>query len=264
MRNGLILSFLIFFLSVSVANADNHRENDGWKQLNEIADQALQYGKQEKYEEAKKFLESFSKAFLKQTSEKPLSMQELKMVIYSFEQAESAVTDVKLTHDERINKLTGFRLVVDAITSEHQPLWKHARTMVMTPFERAEMALKQDEKDKFQYYVNEFLSKYEVIRPALNVDLGAEHAQKIDSYVRFLENERYAIENDHAKQQRLMEMKEALNDLFEEGKSAESELIDVIYFIGGAIVLTLIYVGWKKYKGEKKEKQSRARDRYRY
>lgn len=265
MKKTVIISVLFFIALTVSASANNSGEHKDLKALNNIANQVLELGKQENYEQAKKVLNNFPTLFLKQTSENQLSMAQVKMIIHTYEKAEEAVTRVQMNLDERIHYLTQFRLAVDALSSEHQPLWKEADERVLTPLDRATQALLNQKRDDFHFYLNEFFTSYEMIRPSLVIALPRKEFERVQSYVTFLENERHSLYTNDSAEDTLQQIGKAFRALFEEAQedSAFASLIDVIFIIGGAIVTTLIYVGWRKYKGQKdveKEYQQKRSD----
>lgn len=259
-KNTLYLFLIIFICQTSIAFASEDDQN--WNKANEIAEHVLQLGKQKKYEEAKKVIANFSEIFLKNAAEKNLTMEEMKMVIYSYEQAESALTSIKMNDEERLNKLLQFRLTVNAVTNEHHPLWKDTETFVLEPLNKAISAYKAGERIQFQMHLNNFLSKYEVIRPSLVISLPEHEFERYDSYINYLEHYRNKIGDSPEKNKQLSEIQREFQLLFQNDKhsSAEPGLLGLIYAIGSIIGITLIYVGWRKYKGDKQKKKIKDLD----
>lgn len=256
MKRTAGIAILIFFLfHTTVIFAKENEPN--WQKLNELAEQVLQLGKQGKYEEAKQILANFSTDFLKRISEQKLSLAEIKTIISAYEQADEALTAVKMSEEERINKLLQFRLTVNAVTNEHHPMWLDAKNMVLEPLQKALQAIRENEPHQFQRHVNDFLTNYEIIRPSLIISLPEHEFERYNSYVKYIENNRHNID-----QKQLKMIQTEFQSLFENPKlsNAEPELIGLMYTIGGIIAVTLIYVGWRKYKGEKRKKQMKDLD----
>lgn len=248
----LILIFILFHASTIFAA----ESEQNWNKLNELAEQVLQLGKQNKYEEARKIIANFSTDFLKHISEKNLTLTEIKTVITVYEQANEALTSVKMSDEERLNKLLQFRLTINAVTNEHQPLWLDAKHLVLDPLQKATEAIRKNEPNQFQIHLNEFFTNYEIIRPSLVISLPDHEYERYNSYIKYLENNRHNINSEQ-----LITIKNEFQSLFENKySSAEPELIGLIYTIGGMIAATLIYVGWRKYRGEKRKKQMKDRD----
>ncbi len=262
MKKKLLFLFLaLFLLKPAVLTAHEAKDNN-WNLVNQAADQILQLGKQQKYAEAKKIIDKLSTQILKASTEEGLTVKEVKMVIYSYEQAEAAVTSVDMETEERINKLTQFRITANAVTSEHHPLWRDAEKMVLSPLEHAIEALKASERSEFQRYLNEFLNNYEIIRPALTIDLPEHTSERYDSYIRYLEHYRNQPK-DKDKNKQLVEIQREFQALFQdhvEDSNATPELIGLIYTLGGIIAITLIYVGWRKYRGDNRRKKLKERE----
>lgn len=258
---GLLL-IIIFLFQLQSPNALSKGDEQNWKKINELADHVLQLGKQKKYEEAKKIIQNFSSLFLKKASEKELTMEEMKMVIYSYEQAEAALSSLDMDEKDRLNNLLQFRLTVNSVTNKHQPLWRETERFVLEPLEKSIKAIKEEERNQFQMYLNEFFASYEVIRPSLIISLPKHESERYDSYIKYLENYRSKLESSPEKNKQLKEIQREFQALFQqkEQASAEPELLGLIYAIGSIIAVTLIYVGWRKYKGDKKRKQMKDLD----
>ena len=63
-------------------------------------------------------------------------MDELRIVTVSHDEAMEAAVSSNMEYDERVKKLTKFRLVVDAIATSHQPLWTEMKEPIMTAFNK--------------------------------------------------------------------------------------------------------------------------------
>lgn len=263
MRKMTLLLFIIGILLFPSFIVFASETEQNWNKINNLADHVLQLGKQQKYEEAKKIIANFSTIFLKAAAEKELTLKETKMVIYSYEQAESALNAVNMHEEERFNKLLQFRLTVNAVTNEHQPIWRDTEKFVLDPLNHAVKALEANERNQFQMHLNEFLSNYEVIRPSLVIDLPKHEAERYDSYIKFLEHYRNQLEEGSNKNKQLSEIQREFQLLFKNEKhsSADPELLGLIYTLGSIIAVTLIYVGWRKYKGNKHKKRMKEQDK---
>lgn len=254
-QTASFLILIFFLLHATIISAKDDEQN--WNKLNELAEQVLQLGKQKKYEEAKQIIANFATDLLKHLPEKKLSLTEIKTVITAYEQADEALTSVNMSDEERINKLLQFRLTVNAVTNKHQPMWLDAKHLVVEPLKKAIQAIRENEPHQFQMHVNEFLTNYEIIRPSLIISLPEREYERYHSYVKYIENNRH-----HIDQNQFIMIQNEFHSLFENTKfsNAEPELIGLMYTIGGIIAVTLIYVGWRKYKGEKQKKQMKDPD----
>ncbi|WP_238457459.1 sporulation protein YpjB [Alkalihalobacterium alkalinitrilicum] len=245
---------LIFVLCMpTYSNASEHKEY--WSTLNETSDKVLQLVKQEKHEEARQLLDYFSKQFLAldhtQTS---LTMSDLQIVTKSFERAMESVTAVSMTQIERVRLATEFRLVVDALASPHHPLWLSTEQTMMKAMNELKGSMEQKDVQAFRHKINEFLRSYQMVRPALIISVEGVQVQKIESLVQFLDRYGNDMIQDTSMQKQLFMLESELENLYQQVKedSADPSLIWVMLTIGGTIIISLSYVGWKKYRAEKR------------
>ncbi|QOY35829.1 sporulation protein YpjB [Anaerobacillus isosaccharinicus] len=255
MHKKMLTLICLFFLVISTSvHAEKDLDQKEWRQLNQTADKVLQLVKEEKYSEAKQLMDFFSKQFLAiRYDDQNLSMTQLRLITTSYEKAMGAVTSASASHEERVLAVSEFRLVIDALVSEHHPLWKNTETQVMNYFAKMREAISSDDSNSFQHHFNGFLQRYAVIRPAIMIDLLPHQFQRIDSHVRYVERYRATIISDKEKAKQLKIMEEDFAKLYKgfEEDQADPSLWWVILSIGGTILLSLSYVGYKKYKGEK-------------
>lgn len=259
-KKSCLLILLLFLMHPSPIFANDNEQH--WNKINELSNHVLQLGKQKKYEEAKQVIGNFSNLFLKNAFEQGLTIEEIKMIIYSYEQAESALTSITMSDKDRLNKLLQFRLTVNAVTNKHQPLWLDTEKLVIEPLTKAIHANKQGNSNQFHMQLNEFLANYEIIRPSLVISLPEHEAERYDSYVKYIEHVRNNISELNEKNKQLREIEKEFKLLFQQHKQSnvEPELLGLIYIIGSFIAITLIYVGWRKYKGERRKKQMKNFD----
>jgi sporulation protein YpjB len=173
-----------------------------------------------------------------------------------------AAASPDMKYEERINKLTKFRLVIDAIATSHRPLWTEMEDQIMTVFHQAKEAAVNSDSAGFYSKFNHFLSLYNIIYPSMKVDVNAETIQKIDARIHFIDDYRSQIISDSKSQKELDGLDSDLKNLFEnmDDDEADPSLWWVIISTGSIIIATLSYVGWRKYKGDKEMKKGRSRD----
>ncbi len=86
------------------------------------------------------------------------------------------------------------------------------------------------------------------------VDLTANELEKLDEHVSFVDANRSNILKDTTHQKQLETAAADFEALFFADKdNSEPSLFWLIFSIGGIISSTLIYVGWRKYKGDREE-----------
>jgi sporulation protein YpjB len=264
MSRWIIIFTIVFFSIIPTIGLANHttQHTDEWERLDVITDQALQLVKHEKYEEAKKLLSYFSDQFSNVIiHEKKFSMDEIRVITTTYEGAELALTSTSATHEQRIQAVTKFRLVVDAVKSEHQPLWAEMEESVMTTFSSLKEAVNTGDNQQYQHHLNTFLGKYEIIHPSLMLDLAVTEASRIDSFVTYLDEYRNELLVNESRMGHMQMVEDELVKMFKQMKEddADPSLIWVMISTGSIIILTLSYVGWRKYKGDKEKQASRRR-----
>lgn len=233
------------------------------EKLDDISDEALQMVKFQRYEDAKKMLDYFSDQFTSiKGTEEPLSMDEVRIVNTSHDEAMEAAVSPNMKYEERLNKLTKFRLVIDALATSHQPLWTEMEDQIMTSFHQAKEAVLMGDTAHFHTKFNTFLSLYNVIYPSMKIDVPVENIQRLDARIDFINEYRSQVVNDVKSQQELDALDTDLKNLFAnmEEDEADPSLWWVIISTGSIIIMTLSYVGWRKYLGDKERKKGRSRD----
>lgn len=240
-----------------------HVETTPIQQLNDLSDEALQLTKSNRYEDAKVILEAFSEKFSSvMVKEQSFTMDELRIVTIAHNEAVEATTNATMNPDERINRVIKFRLVIDAISGSQEPLWTEMEEPVMAAYNGVKRAAVNGDKESFQQNLNTFLSLYDVVHPSMKIDVPVQKIQQLDTKIQFVDRYRMDIfESDSAKQQ-LFNMESELTTIFENlttEDETDPSLWWVIISTGSIIIMTLSYVGWRKFKGERDKTKNRLR-----
>jgi sporulation protein YpjB len=256
-----VFIFLIYLLKPFSIYAE--QPSSSMDKLDMLSDEALQMVKIQKYEEAKKILDYFSDQFLSgNVQARPFNMDELRIVSNAHDDAVEAAASIDMNHNERMNRVTSFRLVIDAITSNRQPLWTEMEDPIMDVFGGMKEAAYTGDSEAFHSSLNTFLTLYGVIYPALKVDVEADRLQQLDTRVNFIDHYRPQVVSETSSQQELDALEADLSSLFDEmtDDEADPSLWWVIISTGSIIILTLSYVGWRKYKGDQDKEKGRKRE----
>jgi sporulation protein YpjB len=230
--------------------------------LDNISDEALQMIKFQRYEDGKKLLDYFSEQYTDISSkEHSFTMDQQRIITVSHDEALEAAVSPNMDYEERVQRLTKFRLVVDAIATSHQPLWTEMENQIMTVFQEAREAASSGDSAHFHSNFNAFMSLYNIIYPSMKIDVSAENIQRIDARINFIDEYRSEVVNNVKSQQELEGLEMDLKNLFEnmDEDEADPSLWWVIISTGSIIILTLSYVGWRKYQGEKAIRKNRTR-----
>ncbi|CAM3886174.1 sporulation protein YpjB [Mesobacillus zeae] len=251
----------LFVLAPLSARGDNTSSID---KLDHISDEALQMVKLYRYEDAKRLLGHFESEFLNAAgSSRPYSMDELRIITVAYDDAEKAVTSVNMGHEERMGRVTKFRLVVDALRSKHQPLWTEMENPILTVFGSVKKAAQEGDNGDFNASLNSFLSLYQMIYPSMKIDITPDRIQQLDARVNFIDNYRPDVLGKSTSQKELDALEADLKTIFDDMTEDEADpsLWWVIISTGSIIIMTLSYVGWRKYKGDREKLLDRQKER---
>lgn len=256
----IAIIFSMLLINGKPAFAD---ESYDWKSLNKIADTALQLAKQERFSESAQLLEYFAVKF----EEIPIDRQVLSLDHYrtlssTHQNAQELLLDEKVSANEKVRSLTKFRLVVDAMVSEHQPLWSSMEASIMETFSQMKSDVQEGDNQSFQHDFNEFLALYEVIYPSIQVDLDIQRIKRMDEHISVVENQLFHEIPETSQEKQLAVMEDELKAIFERVKEDEADpsLLWVMISTGSVIMLALSYSGWKKYRGEKEKLSKREKN----
>ncbi|RFU68482.1 sporulation protein YpjB [Peribacillus saganii] len=258
-----ILLLFLFVMSVPMS-AVFAQSSASLGKLDDISDEALQLARLHRYDDSAKMLNYFSEQFLEATGEEKLfSMDELRIITVAHNDALKAVKDLEQEDEEKINSITKFRLVMDAVQSTHQPLWTSMEDQMMATFSQAKEAVLTQNSKQFENKLDTLLAQYDMIQPSLKIDLDPERVQKLDARLSFINQYRPQVFSEKASQKELDELHDDLVSIFDEMTEDETDpsLWWVIFTTGSIIISTLSYVGWRKYKGDKeKQKPSKGQN----
>lgn len=249
----VLIGFCILFsnFSISVYSQSTIAE------LDQIADEALRLTRFDRFEEAKGKLEYFGELFAQGVKDsESFSMDELRIITTTHSDALGAMTSVSLDKETRLNRVTAFRLAIDAVTSEHQPIWTEMEMPVLKAFQNVKNAVLEGDSQSYNEQLNKFLATYSVIQPSIKIDLSAEKVQKLDSKITFIERYR----SKYTEEEWVLELDKFEEDLKKIFSDMRKDELDpsvwwVMIMTGSIIVSTLSYVSYRKYTGQKKQKK---------
>ncbi|BCB04517.1 sporulation protein YpjB [Bacillus sp. KH172YL63] len=249
---------LFFFLIVVPQPLNAVESTSPMNELDDIADQALQMTKAGKYEEAKQLLVYFSDEFASLNVQRSFSMDELRILTISHNHAVESINQTSADLEQKVNAMTKFRLVMDALNSRYQPLWVEMEDPIMEAFNGVKQAAENGNEEAYHTTLNVFLSKYNIIQPSIKLDIPVERSQSLEARISYLDHYRQDVLESTETMSELASLETDLHDLFENMTEDEADpsLWWVIISTGSIIVSTLSYVGWRKYKGRDEGKKS--------
>lgn len=260
LKKFILTTALIFAVLIFPVYAES---SSNLEKLDNISDKALEMAKLKRYDDSEKMLTFFSDQFIKKTAIEPiLDMDELRIITVAHNEALLTIRDMDKGDSEKINSVTKFRLVMDAVKSTHQPLWTEMEDQMMNSFRQTKDAAIKQDTIAFNNQLNLFLSQYEMIYPSLKVDLSRETIQQLDTRIQYIDQYRPEVIRKSGSQKELEALQEELTSVFEEMGQDDTDpsLWWVIISTGSIIIMTLSYVGWRKYKGDRERPTKERND----
>ncbi|MFC7392647.1 sporulation protein YpjB [Scopulibacillus cellulosilyticus] len=253
MKNRIMLLLCLALIVFPIHSFAKEKSSDQvWHQISDLSDSIFQNVDNHQYELALKDLNQFKKDWSKY-SETVLGVSEDNdEVIETTMNNLINILDKEVADNEKRQKAVEFRLSIDALESNQDPLWKGLKGQLLTPFEKMEEAVKQGNGITFQYELNKFLDVYEMIYPAMLIDVNQHELTLVNDEVNTVSNNRITMMQNKNKGNQLNKTYQDLNQLFSNKmkKPIQQQLFWAVFIIGGLTVITLIYVSWRKYKGQ--------------
>lgn len=259
----LFISLWLFFYTSIHVLADHLSTIE---EFDKLSNDALQFVKTSRYDDALRLLQVFADEFIVFTMyEGDLSKADIQLISLLNEEAIQAVKDGDRTHAEKVNEVTKLRLAVDAAIHSTQPLWQGMKEPMLAILDNIKEAIKMKDHTNLHSQLNSFLNLYDVIYPSLKMNVSLEQLQKIDTQVVFLDKYRSQLFTKENSQQELEALQQELEAVFNniEEDEADPSLWWVIIMTGSIIILTLSYVGYRKFIGEKEKEKLRRKGRER-
>ncbi|MED4072537.1 sporulation protein YpjB [Priestia endophytica] len=246
MKRWITLFCMILLLQKGVTV----QAESSWSTLNELADQALSLAQQEHYKEAITFMDRFNDELTPVNRESlHISTEQFRILQYSHSLALQALEQGN-NEEEPSSKVMQFRLLVDALQTNHQPLWTEMEEEMLSTFGKVKENAETGDQVAFQEDLAVFLQQYDLILPSAQVDRNQQDIEKMNDHVAFLNNQSLEAMSDGEKEAYFKQIEKDLQTLFEKAPfQSDVSTFWVMMTIGSIIVTTLLYVGWRKYIG---------------
>lgn len=253
----IILLLLCILLPCQTVMAEESKSTI--TELDQLADEALQLTKVGKFADAKVLLERFGELFSeKGIMERPFTMDELRVVTAAHHDALGALTNINLSPENRVMRVTAFRLAIDALISKYQPMWSEMEKPILEAYQEVKNAALEGDGDLYNRQLNNFLTIYSVIQPSIKIDIAVEKVQRLDSRVAYIDHYRSSYSEPNWLNE-LEGLEEELKTLFTDinKNDMDPSVWWVMIMTGSIIITTLSYVSWRKYRGQKMQKKRR-------
>ncbi|GAA0347729.1 sporulation protein YpjB [Bacillus carboniphilus] len=244
----IVLTLLFFGNGIGHAASKTPLES-----LSNLSEKALQLTKAGHFDRAELLMNQFSNQFSDLSSQFVFSMDQVQVISIAHQDAVKALRNENLTFDDKVSRMVKFRLVMDALVSTHQPLWTQMEDSIMNLYNQAVAAAQEQNWQQFHLLYNSFLTQYDLIYPSIKLDAPTETVLKVDARVQYIDEYRPEVLTDPNGMMELEALAQDLKSLFNQSEEDEADpsLWWVIFTTGSIIIVTLSYVGYRKYKAEK-------------
>jgi sporulation protein YpjB len=132
----------------------------------------------------------------------------------------------------------------------------------MSTFQQVQKAATNKDNVGFHENFNSFLVLYDMVYPSIKIDIPATRVQALDARINFIDEYRPQVLEQATSQKELQALESDLRSIFDDMTEDEADpsLWWVIISTGSIIIMTLSYVGWKKYRGDKEIRKDFKRD----
>ena len=235
------------------------------QELNELSDTVFQLTRQTQYHEAVQILQYFEdrlKAAEKSEAEDVMTATEIRQVTLAYHDVLKSLEDKETEQTDKLKAAAQFRMLMDALESDHDPLWSSLKKPIMDSFQALKAGIQKEDGMTFQEKWNHFLSLYDTIYPSLTIDVPPKQLKSVSSHIDVVEHGDFQQMTESSKLERLTALEKDLEDVFNqvEEDDADPSLLWVILTTGSIILSTLTYVGFRKYKAEGERSKKREKD----
>lgn len=252
----LIITMIAFLLTPCIGQAKSSQTQDPWTLLSDLADQVSQSVDLGDTKAALTFVQAFSKDWT--NDQKVLSNQLSDVKIRTLNAAlDTLQKDLQVQADPIKLKRSSaqFRLAVDALSGDPSPIWLSMGNQILTSFNAVKKDVQSGNDQQFQVDLNQFLDLYQMVYPSMTIDLSPQEINKIETDIVKLTNSRMTfIQNRSQNKTELQAISQDLNRVFAQQLQGnpyfqKKSINPLIFSIGMLILLPLLYVGWRKYRG---------------
>lgn len=258
MKKALLFSIILLLLpfqTITYANESKTTEDS----FNIYMDKALQFVKTQQYEEAFHVVSFLDRQLVDENLE--YRNEDKNFISVVFTEVSRLSDDPSNYHEEIIHNLTKARLYTDSINNQENPLWKNYDKTVFYTINSLREAAESGNDLGYQQQVNMLIKTYNLLYPSMIKHVKDTRMIKLDNRMTELDINRSELlltnEWDEAIEVIHADLEYAFYGL--EQDEADPSLWWVIITTGSIIILTLSYVGWRKYKADKMKVEEPAR-----
>ncbi|WP_345239056.1 sporulation protein YpjB [Pontibacillus salipaludis] len=241
---GLLVCFGLSLFHIGYSSATSFSD-----EMKETTYRFLQYVEEGRYEAADAVLTKLRRDYSIDDKEYSVVFQDV------LNETQQALNDSRVVPEEKYHKSLTLVLLYEATWNKVDPLWLSWKDHLLT--EMTNEPLKN--KDRLQ----NVYSLYERLLPAVKVSGTKESVHILESHMKKLHEMQALIDEDLQEEQISVFAQEVKEVEVKRKKSLTEEpgFIWLMGSVGSLISFTLMYVGWRKYKGEKTDDTEKKRER---
>ncbi|WP_010273804.1 sporulation protein YpjB [Paenibacillus senegalensis] len=231
------------------------------KKLNRIAEDMHNRAKNGDVSGAHFLLNQFSEELLTLPFAEISTLEGMKAVTDAVDEAKRTLVSANLSPQKALEVSVKIRLLADAMTHPHEPMWVQFYPRMKTEHRTMETAYKKQELESAQSAVKLWEASYLTIRPSLLVSRDPEAVNKLDSLLTFIKN-RSAEANVPYEEilNALQALQQGIDEIFYKQQDQTAYLPmhgggePYIWSIGvGSIILTVLtFVAWRMFHSDKR------------
>jgi len=258
MKKALLLSLILLLLPFQNYTYANESKTNS-DTFNIYMDKALQFVKTQQYEEAFHVVSYLDRQLVDENLD--YRNEEKNFISVVFTEVNRHSEDPLKFHEEIIHNLTKARLYTDSINNQENPLWKNYDKTVFHTINSLREAAENGNDSGYQQQVNILMKTYDLLYPSMIKHVKDTRMIKLDSRMSELDINRNELLLTNEWNEAIEVIQADLQYAFYglEQDDADPSLWWVIITTGSIIILTLSYVGWRKYKAEKLRVEEPAR-----
>ncbi|WP_134698996.1 sporulation protein YpjB [Ammoniphilus sp. YIM 78166] len=229
------------------------------KDLDRLSQEALKLTEEGQFEAAKAKLDELAQRFTQVDLNQSVSLKALELASHSMVKGKLAYANASLDKDEALWHATQIRILIDALTHPHQPIWKGFHMTYLQQISKMIHHSEREEADSLDKSLQEHMKLYLILKPAFAVNHNPSTMDKIDSLYGILQQETHQEKvNWGTVETSLDQLKGLTGNLFlgQEDPTfawyiSSNSPVAMITLIGLILLTVLTYVGWRMYMGQR-------------
>jgi sporulation protein YpjB len=252
---GLLLAWPIH---AWVTKLDHPAEQEHLAELDKLAGEMLELTKQGDIEGAQQKIKLLADRFPNLTLPVTIRIESLNAVTQSILAAKKSFSSPKTNEEQLLWHATQVRVAIDALSHVHQPMWRSYYASYATQMQNLMQSSVERDINLFRTQFEENYRLYLAIKPGMSVQLPEEQMNQIGTAYDTISKE---MRNSTMEWQVVREALRELSGIMQsafigEDKSAiamlmlpGSPLMPIVTIVA-LLIVTLTYVGYRKYAGQ--------------